>query len=53
MPSFSDDKLHYAPEDEKLANEFKKLAKKYFPELKCREIYINDRKQDEVFVAIK
>ena len=53
MHSFSDDKLHYAPEDEKLANEFKKLAKKYFPELKCREIYINDRKQDEVFVAIK
>lgn len=53
MPSFSDDKLHYAPEDEKLANEFKKLAKKYFPELKCREIYINDRKQDEIFVAIK
>lgn len=53
VPSFSDDKLHYAPEDEKLANEFKKLAKKYFPELKCREIYINDRKQDEVFVAIK
>lgn len=53
MPSFSDDKLHYAPEDEKLANEFKKLTKKYFPELKCREIYINDRKQDEVFVAIK
>lgn len=53
MPSFSDDKLHYALEDEKLANEFKKLAKKYFPELKCREIYINDRKQDEVFVAIK
>lgn len=53
MPSFSDDKLHYAQEDEKLANEFKKLAKKYFQELKCREIYINDRKQDEVFVAIK
>ena len=53
MPSFSDDKLHYAPEDEKLANEFKKLTKKYFPELKCMEIYINDRKQDEVFVAIK
>lgn len=53
VPSFSDDKLHYTPEDEKLANEFKKLAKKYFPELKCREIYINDRKQDEIFVAIK
>lgn len=53
VPSFSDDKLHYAPEDEKLANEFKKLAKKYFPELKCREIYINDRKQEDVFVAIK
>lgn len=53
VPSFSDDKLHYTPEDEKLANEFKKLAKKYFPELKCREIYINDRKQEDVFVAIK
>ena len=53
VPSFLDDKLHYAPEDEKLANEFKKLAKKYFPELKCREIYINDRKQEDVFVAIK
>lgn len=53
VPSFSDDKLHYTPEDEKLANEFKKLVKKYFPELKCREIYINDRKQEDVFVAIK
>lgn len=53
VPSFLDDKLHYAPEDEKLANEFKKLAKKYFPELKCMEIYINDRKQEDVFVAIK
>lgn len=53
VPSFSDDKLHYTPEDEKLANEFKKLAKKYFPELKCRKIYINDRKQEDVFVAIK
>ena len=53
VPSFSDDKLHYTPEDEKLANEFKKLAKKYFPELKCREIYINGRKQEDVFVAIK
>lgn len=53
VPNFSDDKLHYTPEDEKLANEFKKLAKKYFPELKCREIYINDRKQEDVFVAIK
>lgn len=53
VPSFSDDKLHYTPEDEKLANEFKKLAKKYFPELKCRGIYINDRKQEDVFVAIK
>lgn len=53
VPSFSDDKLHYTPEDEKLANEFKKLAKKYFPELKCREIYINDRKQEDVFVVIK
>lgn len=53
VPSFSDDKLHYTPEDKKLANEFKKLAKKYFPELKCRKIYINDRKQEDVFVAIK
>lgn len=53
VPNFSDDKLHYTPEDEKIANEFKKLAKKYFPELKCREIYINDRKQEDVFVAIK
>lgn len=53
MPSFSDDKLHYSPQDEKLANEFKKLAKKYFPELKGKEIYINNNKQNEVFVAIK
>lgn len=46
VPSFSDDKLHYAPEDEKLANEFKKLAKKYFPELKCRKfiLMIENRK---------
>lgn len=34
-------------------NEFKKLARKYFPELRCREIYINDSKQNEIFVAIK
>lgn len=33
MHSFSDDKLHYAPEDEKLANEFKKLAKNIFQNL--------------------
>lgn len=41
------------PNDSKLASEFKKLAKKYFPELKGTEIYINNNKQDEVFVAIK
>ena len=50
---FSSDKVHYTPSDSKLANEFKKLAKKYFPELKGKEIYINDNKNVEVFVAIK
>ena len=37
----------------KYVNEFKKLAKKYFPELKCKEIYVNGNKNDEIFVAIK
>lgn len=50
---FSSDKVHYTPSDSKLANEFKKLVKKYFPELKGKEIYINDNKNGEVFVAIK
>ena len=53
IAEFSSDKLHYMPNDSKLASEFKKLAKKYFPELKGTEIYINNNKQDEVFVAIK
>jgi hypothetical protein len=43
----------YDDESLKNINEFKKLAKKYFPELKGKEIYINDNKQDEKFVAIK
>lgn len=43
----------YDDESLKNINEFKKLAKKYFPELKGKEIYINDSKQDEKFVAIK
>ena len=53
IAKFSSDKLHYMPNDSKLASEFKKLVKKYFPELKDTEIYINNNKQDEVFVAIK
>lgn len=53
IAEFSSDKLHYMPNDSKLASEFKKLVKKYFPELKGTEIYINNNKQDEVFVAIK
>lgn len=53
IAEFSSDKLHYMPNDSKRASEFKKLAKKYFPELKGTEIYINNNKQDEVFVAIK
>lgn len=53
IAEFSSDKLHYMSNDSKLASEFKKLAKKYFPELKGTEIYINNNKQDEVFVAIK
>lgn len=43
----------YDDESLKNINEFKKLAKKYFPELKGKEIYINGNKQDEKFVAIK
>lgn len=43
----------YDDESLKNINEFKKLAKKYFPELNGKEIYINDNKQDEKFVAIK
>lgn len=43
----------YDDESLKNINEFKKLAKKYFSELKGKEIYINDNKQDEKFVAIK
>ena len=53
IAEFSSDKLHYMPNDSKLASEFKKLAKKYFPELKGTENYINNNKQDEIFVAIK
>lgn len=53
IAEFSSDKLHYTPNDSKLANEFKKLAKKYFPELKGKEIYVNNNKYNEVFVAIK
>jgi len=53
IAEFSSDKLHYMPNDSKLASEFKKLAKKYFPELKGTEIYINNNKQDEIFVVIK
>lgn len=43
----------YDDESLKNINEFKKLAKKYFPELKGKEIYINDNRNDEIFVAIK
>lgn len=46
-------KLIYKNCDMKYANEFKKLAKKYFPELKGKEIYVNGNKNDEIFVAIK
>lgn len=53
IAEFSSDTVHYTPSDSKLANEFKKLVKKYFPELKGKEIYINDNKNGEVFVAIK
>lgn len=43
----------YAEEDKQHINEFKKLAKKYFPDLKSKEIYVNDNKNNEMFVAIK
>lgn len=46
-------KLIYKNRDMKYVNEFKKLAKKYFPELKGKEIYVNGNKNDEIFVAIK
>lgn len=46
-------KLIYKNCDMKYVNEFKKLAKKYFPELNGKEIYVNGNKNDEVFVAIK
>lgn len=46
-------KLIYKNCDMKYVNEFKKLAKKYFPELKGKEIYVNGHKNDEIFVAIK
>lgn len=46
-------KLIYKNCDMKYVNEFKKLTKKYFPELKGKEIYVNGNKNDEIFVAIK
>lgn len=46
-------KLIYKNCDMKCVNEFKKLAKKYFPELQGKEIYVNGNKNDEIFVAIK
>ena len=46
-------KLIYKNCDMKYVNEFKKLAKKYFPELQGKEIYVNGNKNDEIFVAIK
>lgn len=49
----NDIKYCYGGNDSKLVIEFKKLAKKHFPELKGKEIYINDNKNDEIFVAIK
>ena len=49
----NDIKYCYKGNDSKLVIEFKKLAKKYFPEMKGKEIYINNNKQDEIFVAIK
>lgn len=44
---------YYTEEDKRRINEFKKLVKKYFPELKGKEVYIHDSKKDEMFVAIK
>lgn len=46
-------KESYEDENGQKIKEFKKLAKKYFPELKGKEIYINDNKSYEIFVAIK
>ena len=46
-------KESYEDENCQKIKEFKKLAKKYFPELKGKEIYINDNKSYEIFVAIK
>lgn len=46
-------KESYEDENGQKIKEFKKLAKKYFPELKGKEIYINDNKRYEIFVAIK
>lgn len=46
-------KESYEDENDQKIKEFKKLAKKYFPELKGKEIYINDNKSYEIFVAIK
>ncbi|MFQ8033522.1 MAG: hypothetical protein ACLRHL_16070 [Anaerostipes hadrus] len=46
-------KESYEGENGQKIKEFKKLAKKYFPELKGKEIYINDNKSYEIFVAIK
>lgn len=46
-------KESYDDENGQKIKEFKKLAKKYFPELKGKEIYINDNKSYEIFVAIK
>lgn len=53
LRNWNSGKMYYCDKDIKLINEFKKLARKYFPELRCREIYINDSKQNEIFVAIK
>ena len=46
-------KESYEDENGQKIKEFKKLAKKYCPELKGKEIYINDNKSYEIFVAIK
>lgn len=46
-------KESYEDENGQKIKEFKKLAKKYFPELKGKAIYINDNKSYEIFVAIK
>lgn len=46
-------KESYEDENGQKIKEFKKLAKKYFPELQGKEIYVNGNKNDEIFVAIK